>query len=113
MEFDRKNGNRKWGDADKLKLNQIYEYELFESLGSNAPTPRGHTNIRCHLIHDAKKDGRYKARFIAGDHITGMNEDTYYRSVVSLRAMQMFIFLADMSNLEMCAGEVSNAYLEA
>ena len=92
MEFDRKNGNTKCGDADKLKLNQIYEYELFESLGSNAPTPRGHTNIRCHLIHDAKKDGRYKARFVAGCHMTGMNEYTYYTYVVSLQSMQAIQF---------------------
>ena len=92
MEFDRKNGNTKWGDVDKLYLNQIYEYKSFESLGSNAPTPQGHTNTRSHLIHDVKEDGRYKDRFVAGCHMTGMNEYTYYSSVVSLQVMQAIQF---------------------
>ena len=46
MDFDRKNGNKKWYDVEKLDLNQIYEYESFQSLGYNAPTPQGHTKIR-------------------------------------------------------------------
>ena len=29
MEFDRKNGNIKWSDAEKLDLNQLYEYNSF------------------------------------------------------------------------------------
>ena len=36
MEFDRKNGNTKWADAKKLDFNQLYEYDSFEFLGSNA-----------------------------------------------------------------------------
>ena len=92
MECDRNNGNPKWGDADKLELNHFYEYESFESLGSNEPSSRGHTKIRCHLIHDANQDGRYKARFVSGCHMTGMNEYTYYSSVVSLQEMQAIQF---------------------
>ena len=30
MEFDRNNGKTKWADAEKLYLNQIYEYKSFE-----------------------------------------------------------------------------------
>ena len=29
MEFDRKNSNTKWADAEKLELNQLYEYKSF------------------------------------------------------------------------------------
>ena len=29
MEFDRKNDKKKWADAEKLELNQLYEYKSF------------------------------------------------------------------------------------
>ena len=29
MEFDRKNDNTKWADAEKLDLNQLYDYKSF------------------------------------------------------------------------------------
>ena len=99
MDFDRNNGNTKWAGAEKLELNNLYGYESFECLGSNAPTPLGHTNIRCNIIYYAKKYGSYKARFVSGCHMTGMNEDIYYSSIVSLREILMVIFLAEMKSL--------------
>jgi len=65
------------------------------------------------MIYDAKQDGRQKARMVAGGHLTGPNEDTYYSSVVSLRSMRIVLFLAELNDLETCAGNVGNAYLEA
>ena len=44
--------------------------------------------------------------------MNGMNEDIYYSSVVSLQEMKMVIFLAELNNLDMCAGDVGNDYLE-
>ena len=44
--------------------------------------------------------------------MTGVNEDTYYNSVVSLWSTRMLIFSADMKNLEMCSGDVGNAYFD-
>ena len=44
--------------------------------------------------------------------MNGMNEVIYYSSVVSLQEMKMVIFLAELNNLDMCAGDVGNDYLE-
>ena len=69
--------------------------------------------IKVHIIFDVKQDGRRKARLVAGGHLTGPNMDTYYSSVVSLRSMRMVIFLSELNDLELCAGDIGNAYLEA
>ena len=41
-----------------------------------------------------------------------INEDTYYSSIMSLREMHMVILLAELNNLEMCASDFGNAYLD-
>ena len=94
-------------------MKQIYEYKSFRSMGRHAKTPKDHTMIRVHIIFDVKQDGRRKARLVAGGHLTGPNMDTYYSSVVSLRSMRMVIFLSELNDLELCAGDIGNAYLEA
>ena len=112
-QFDAENGNTLWGDAVDKEMDQIYEYETLKSAGKHAPIPRDYTKIRVHLVFDVKSDGRRKARLVAGGHMTGPNNDTYYSSVVSFRAMRMVIFLAELNDLELMAADVGNAYLEA
>lgn len=102
-----------WQDATKTKMDQIYEYSTCASKGKGAPVPDGYTKIRVHLIYDIKQDGKCKARLVAGGHLTGPNTDTYYSSVVSLRVMRMLVFLAELNELELCASNIGNAYLEA
>ena len=113
MEFDRKNQNNLWEEATRTEMGQIYEYDSFKSMGRNAKVPRNHVMIRVHLIYDVKQDGRRKARLVAGGHLTGPNMDTYYSSVVSLRSMRIVIFLSELNDLELCTGDIGNAYLEA
>jgi len=113
MQFDRQMGSTKWQDAERLELQQLYDYSAFESKGKEGRLPRDHKMIRCRMVYDVKQDGRYKARFVAGGHLTGPNEDTYYSSVVSLRSMRIVLFLAELNDLETCAGDIGNAYLEA
>eukprot|EP00957_Ditylum_brightwellii_P017509 1319409-Ditylum_brightwellii.AAC.1 len=56
--------------------------------------------IPAHLVYDVKQDGRCKARLVAGGHITGHNTNTYYSSIVLLRAMRMMIFLVELNGKE-------------
>eukprot|EP00957_Ditylum_brightwellii_P119487 9116902-Ditylum_brightwellii.AAC.1 len=53
-----------------------------------------------------------KFKFLGG-HMTGPNTDTYYSSVVSLRAMRMMIFPAELNGMDLIAADIGNAYLEA
>ena len=50
---------------------------------------------------------------MAGCHLTGRNEGTYYSSVVSLKAMRIVLFLAELNGMDTYAADIGNAYLEA
>jgi len=45
VEFDRRNGNTLWQDAERKELDQLYEYETFKSKGIGAKLPRDYTMI--------------------------------------------------------------------
>ena len=49
-----------------------------------AGTPENYKQIRCHFFYDIKYDDRYKARLVAGGHLTKPNKDQAYSGVVSL-----------------------------
>eukprot|EP00957_Ditylum_brightwellii_P022018 1660872-Ditylum_brightwellii.AAC.1 len=87
-------------------MDKTYEYKAFKSLGKGERKPKDHVMIQVHLVYDVKKDGRCKARLVTGGHITGPNSNTYYSSVVSLRAMRMIIFLAELNGLELIAADI-------
>ncbi len=113
IKLDELNGNDLWKAASKTELGKLYEYNAFKSLGTSLATPQGHTKICCHMVFDVKQDGRCRARFVAGGHMMDGGGDTYYSSVVSLRGMHMIVFLAELNDLELAAGDISSAYLEA
>eukprot|EP00957_Ditylum_brightwellii_P210555 15365103-Ditylum_brightwellii.AAC.2 len=70
-------------------MDKSYKYKAFKPIGKGDRKPKDHVMIRVHLVYDVKQDGRHKARLVAGGHMTGPNTNTYYFSVVSLRAMRM------------------------
>eukprot|EP00957_Ditylum_brightwellii_P121245 9246044-Ditylum_brightwellii.AAC.1 len=94
-------------------MDKTYEHKAFKSLGKGGRKPKDHTMIRVHLVYDVKQDGRRKARLVTGGHMTGLNTDTYYSSIVSLRAMRMIIFLAELNGMELISADIGNTYLEA
>ena len=73
VKIDKKFGNTRWVDVEKLEIKQLMEYEAFEDLGLDAPTPAGYTKIPVHFVYDVKHDGRHKARLVAGGHRTHVN----------------------------------------
>jgi hypothetical protein len=78
---DKKDNNTMWYDAIKKELTKIIEFELFKDVQDGKPPP-GYKRITCHMIFDAKFDGRRKARFVAGGHLTDdPGEDSYSRVV--------------------------------
>jgi hypothetical protein len=109
--FDEANGNTLWTDSIKTEMSQIYEFETFESQGLGKRFLTGHSNIKVWMIFDVKQSGRRKARLVCGGHLTPPSDDTYYSSVASLRSMRIVMFLAELNGLEICAGDIGNAYL--
>ena len=115
MELDKKNKNHRWAEAEALEINQLKEYETFQDIGPKGSTPRpaGHKRISLHIIYAVKHDGRYKARAVAGGHMTETPIESVYSSVVSLRGIRMVTFLAELNGLKTWQTDVGNAYLEA
>eukprot|EP00934_Nitzschia_sp_Nitz4_P009388 Nitzschia sp. Nitz4//scaffold547_size3361//334//3245//NITZ4_009269-RA/size3361-snap-gene-0.1-mRNA-1//-1//CDS//3329554282//9378//frame0 len=115
VELDTKNGNTKWQDAEKLELQQLYEYETFQDIGhkSRQSIPKGYKMIRVHFVYATKHDGRFKARLVAGGHLTDTPLQSVYSGVVSTRNLRMVVFLAELNSLLLWSTDVGNAYLEA
>ena len=113
MLIDKKNGNTRWLDAEKLEIQQLFDYNAFQDLGKGAPVPEGYTKIPCHFVYDVKHDGRYKVRMVAGGHRTSTPVDSVYSGVVSLQGIRVMTFLAELNDMELWGTDIGNAYLES
>jgi uncharacterized protein YoxC len=86
LKLDELNQNTKWEDATITEMSQLEEYECFIDAGiyGQDKPPDGHKKIRAHLVFDVKHDGRHKACYVAGGHLTDVPNESVYSGVVSL-----------------------------
>jgi hypothetical protein len=86
LELDELNQNTKWEDATVTEMCQLKEYECFIDAGiyGQDKPPDGHKKIRAHLVFDVKNDGRHKACYVAGEHLTDIPNGSVYSGVDSL-----------------------------
>ena len=115
--FDRENGNTLWMDAIKKEMKHVMpaftraECSLEEAKsGKGLP---GYQEIKCHLVFDIKMDFTRKARFVAGGHMTDPPASMTYSSVVSRETVRIALLLAALNDLDVCAADIGNAYLNA
>jgi len=114
LSLDATNGNNNWRQAMDTEIAQLFEYETFEDKGKGPITlPAEFQRIRCHFVFAMKHDGRYKARLVAGGHMTSLTSESAYSSVVSLRSLRLAVLAAELNGLSTWAGDIGNAYLEA
>ena len=73
----------------------------------------GYQEIKCHVIFDVKVDFTRKARFVAGGHMTDAPGSITYSSVVSRDSIRIAFLVASLNDLDVLAGDVTNAYLNA
>jgi hypothetical protein len=73
----------------------------------------GFQEITCHVIFDVKMDFTRKARFVAGGHLTEAPGSITYSSVVSRDSIRLAFLIAGLNDLDVLAGDVTNAYLNA
>ena len=67
--------------------------------------------IPSHFVLDCKFDGRRKARLVAGGNWTNPDDSDIYSGVVSIEAVRLLFFIADINGLLIIAADVSNACL--
>ena len=70
MDIDRESGTNKLLDAERTELKQIQQYNIFINMGKGTKMSDDYTKIRVHFAYAIKHDGRYKARLVAGGHLT-------------------------------------------
>ena len=112
-ELDRQNGNRKWQDSIDLERKQLQEYSTFKDKGVGVDPSKGYKKIRVHIVFDLKHNGRHKACFVAGRHLTPIPLESVYSGVISLRGVRLLIFLVELNGLDLWTTDIGNAYLEA
>ena len=113
MQLDKLEGSDNWRQSEIKEYNQVQSFGTFQDLGLNAPIPEGHKKIKAHFVFAMKHDGRYKARLVAGGHLTGPPLESVYSGVVSLRSVRLIAFVAELNGLQLWGADISNAYLEA
>ena len=108
-------GHTKWTDAERVEIAQIGDYNTLRDEGIHGSTklPEGYQRIRVHMVYDIKHDGRYKARLVAGGHMTDVVNEDAYSGVVSLKSMRLAMLVGTLNGLECMVGDIGNAYLES
>ena len=111
LRLDHENGNTLWFDAieKEMKNSRV----AFKLLGREDNPPVGFKEITCHLIFDVKMDLTRKARYVAGGHLTDPPSSLTYASVVSRDSVRIAFLVAALNNLDILAGDIQNAYLNA
>jgi Reverse transcriptase (RNA-dependent DNA polymerase) len=97
----------------KVAWKSIDDYTPEQVRTGKAPTLIGYQEIKCHVIFDVKMDFTRKARFVAGGHMTETPESMTYSSVVSRDSIRIAFLIAGLNDLDVLAGDVTNAYLNA
>jgi len=96
-ELDKANRNTKWGDSDVAELQGLFDYDFAKDDGVGDTHPAGYIKIRCRMIYIIKHDGRHKARFVEGGHLTPEPESSVYSGVVSHRSLRIIILAAELN----------------
>ncbi|HSN67533.1 MAG TPA: reverse transcriptase domain-containing protein [Fusibacter sp.] len=118
LALDEKNGNTLWRDAiyKEMANVRIAFKEWTEGTKEDIQKKRklvGYQQIFCHMIFDVKMDLTRKARFVAGGHTTDPPDSLTYSSVVTRESVRIAFLMAKLHELDICAADVTNAYLNA
>jgi len=110
--LDEENGNTFWEDAIQKEVANVKI--AFQLLEHNEPVPVASKLISYHFIFDVKFDLTRKARCVAGGHQNkNVPAQCTYASVVSRDSVRIAFLLAALNEVDILAGDVGNAYLNA
>ena len=110
-EIDRKNGNTFWRDALAKEMHNVGI--AFEVLQEGQRAPVGWSKVTGHLVWDVKMDFTRKARWVLDGHRTPDPIGSTYAGVVSRESVRIAFTYAALNDLDVCAADIRNAYLQA
>ena len=96
-----------------MEIRNLDDYTSFHDVGTDEKAVRGYKRMKYHFVFNVKHDGRHKARFVAGGHLTpAVPLDEVYSSIVSLRGIRLVAFAAELNELGLWGTDITSAYLE-
>jgi len=100
VEVYQKNEIGKFQEAEQVELVQIDSYSTSWTLEKKRRHPQDkHSCV--YMVYDVfKHDGHYKARLVAGGHLTETPIESDYSRVLLLRELHLAIFSAELNHLE-------------
>ena len=110
--IDKKNGNTFWDDriAKEVKNVQV----AFNIVPYGYCIPQNYQFVHCHMIFDVEiEDFHRKARYVAGGHMKNAPPTITYASIAGRETVRIALALAALNGLEVNAGEIENAYVNA
>ena len=110
--LDKRNGNTKWADAIRKEIDQLQEFESFVPVDDSFDLS-GYSYVPMLMCFDVKFDGRHKARYVANGSLMDDPGDDIYSGVVGIDAVQIALFLAELNNMQLCATDISCAFLQS
>ncbi|HEY9706698.1 MAG TPA: reverse transcriptase domain-containing protein, partial [Oculatellaceae cyanobacterium] len=113
LEIDKMEGNNLWQQAMDQEISQLHEYDTFKVLDENEKVPEGYKLIPYHCIYNVKFGDRRNCRLVAGGHMTDPSSDEVFSGVVSMETVRICFVIAKLNQLETCAGDVGNAFLNS
>jgi hypothetical protein len=110
-EIDKQLGNTLWRDAIQKEMFNVGI--AFEVLDEGQKAPVGWHKVTGHLVYDVKMDFTRKARWVLDGHKTADPIGSSYAGVVSRESIRIAFTYAALNNLNVCAADIRNAYLQA
>ena len=112
-DLDRRAGNNKWMDAVMKEVNLLRDlYQCFKPADEGEITDE-YQKIPLLWVFDVKFDGRYRARCVAGGHMTENIQFDMYSGVVDLESVRMAFLIAALTDLNVIAADIGSAYIQA
>ena len=108
--LDTENGDTLWADAVSLEMNTILPAL---DLTPDNVSPSDYTRSSGHLVFDVKMDFTRKARWVKDGHLTPDPNTSNFAGVVSRESVRIALTYAALNDLEVCAGDIKSAYLQA
>ena len=111
MRIDQETGTTHWKTALDKEMYNIGG--AIEILPEGQAAPPTWTKSTGHLIFDIKLDGTRKARWVKDGHKTPDPDTSSFAGVVSRESVRIALTYAAVHGLDVFAGDIRNAYLQA
>ena len=110
-EIDVKNNNDLWQKAIDKEMTNVGV--AFQVLDEGEKAPPGWSTASGHIVFDVKMDFTRKARWVLDGHRQSDPEGSTYAGVVSRESVRIAFTYAALNELDVCAANIRNAYLQA